>query len=638
MRRRLWPALALVFVAVSTPRAQDAITSKQRIADLEQLAALYAKNYAPYEWKRDALGFDLLRLTPWLQRIHHADDLDFQEALIEYVASLNDAHDLIAFPTTYGASLGITVDIYDGKVLIDSINRLLLPVAQFPFNVGDELMTVDGTPVHALIASFRKYAIAANQRSTDRIAASRIVSRSQQIMPHTSDLPDDAILAIRNGNTGTTAVFSVPWRKSGIPLDSQGPVPSPRRGNGQIFLPPAPLGLVSPAGDEPAPQIFKAVETAPADNTLPAYMEPIHPLLNASVSKDYFAVLGIGSRAPIYAPPPGFVQRLGTQAAHFFYSGTYISGGVRIGLIRIPSMSPPNVATALTQLDDEIRFFNLNVDALVVDVTRNPGGLVSFVESISQRFIPTSFTTTGFQIRATGAWLFSFAAMLSSARANPTTPPDVLANLENNFNEVRRAFDENRGLSNPVSLNPTGSLTLTSVPHAFTGPADCARRRILGVGRRCVCRDHAGQQPRAAARHADDGRRRQRGQLLGSRLHRERHPGHGVIDAPGPADLHQGPSTCSLHREHRRTSGDRCRLHDASESDDGWSAIRRCVHAGNRAARADGTVDGALRPWTANSHRNPAPGRMCTSILGGGIFFDREDGSNQVAAGGTAVL
>jgi len=470
MRRRLWPALALVFVAISTPRAQDAITSKQRIADLEQLAALYAKNYAPYEWKRDALGFDLLRLTPWLQRIHHADDRDFQEALIEYVASLNDAHDLIAFPTTYGASLGFTVDIYDGKVLIDSINRLLLPIAQFPFNVGDELMTVDGTPVHALIASFRKYAIAANQRSTDRIAASRIVSRSQQIMPHTSDLPDDAILAIRNGNTGTTAVFSVPWRKSGIPLDSQGPVPSPRRGNGQIFLPPAPLGLVSPAGDEAAPQIFKAVETGPADNTLPAYMEPIHPLLNASVSKDYFAVLGIGSRAPIYAPPPGFVQRLGTQAAHFFFSGTYISGGVRIGLIRIPSMSPPNVATALTQLDDEIRFFNLNVDALVVDVTRNPGGLVSFVESISQRFIPTSLTTTGFQIRATGAWLFSFAAMLSSARANPATPPDVLANLENNFNEVRRAFDENRGLSNPVSLNPTGSLTLTSVPHAFRGP------------------------------------------------------------------------------------------------------------------------------------------------------------------------
>jgi hypothetical protein len=93
-------ALFLLTLSVTTARAQDAMTRNQRAADLTQLANFYAKNYAPYEWKRDALGFDLLRLTPWLQRIHHSDDLDFQEALIEYVASLNDAHDLIAFPTT----------------------------------------------------------------------------------------------------------------------------------------------------------------------------------------------------------------------------------------------------------------------------------------------------------------------------------------------------------------------------------------------------------------------------------------------------------------------------------------------------------------------------------------------------------
>src|SRR6188474_3547517 len=113
--RRFCLTLLLSIVSLTTTRAQDALTREQRISDLTQLASQYAKNYGPYEWKRDALGFDLLRLTPWLQRIHHADDLDFQEALIEYVASLNDAHDLIAFPTTYGASLGFTVDIYDGK-------------------------------------------------------------------------------------------------------------------------------------------------------------------------------------------------------------------------------------------------------------------------------------------------------------------------------------------------------------------------------------------------------------------------------------------------------------------------------------------------------------------------------------------
>ena len=470
MHRKLGLALLFVLSVLVTPHAQETLTSKQRIADLEQLAALYAKNYAPYEWKRDVIGFDLYRLTPWLQQIHHADDLDFQEALIEYVASLNDAHDVIAFPTTFFVSLGFSVDIYDGKVLIDSINRLLLPASLFPFNVGDELVSLDGTSAQALIAAFRKYAIAANQRSTDRLAASRIVSRSQQIMPHIVDLGDDARIVVRNGTTGAISTFVVPWRKSGIPVYSQGPVPSPRRGNGQIFLPSDAQSAGLTAEGASLPGILHVASGAPTDDTLPEYMTPLRDLNNVSLPKDYLAVLGVGLRAPIFAPPPGFIQRLGTQPADFFYSGTFVSGGLRIGFIRIPTMSPPSAAVALQQLDAEINYFNANVDALVVDVMRNPGGVVSFVEAISQRFIPVTFQTTGFQIRATGAWLFNFAAMLSSARSNPATPPNVLANLEQNFNEVLRAFNENRGLTSPLSLNPTGSLTLTSVAHAYRGP------------------------------------------------------------------------------------------------------------------------------------------------------------------------
>jgi hypothetical protein len=129
------------------------------------------------------------------------------------------------------------VDIYDGKVLIDSINLLALPIVQFPFVVGDELVSVDGTPVQTLIESFRKYAIAANQRSTDRIAAIRLVSRSQQI-------------------------FLTP--------------------NGQG------IGQLSGQGGL-SPAVFGVGNTVAADNTLPAYMEPLHSLLDASVPKDYYS-------------------------------------------------------------------------------------------------------------------------------------------------------------------------------------------------------------------------------------------------------------------------------------------------------------------------------------------------------------
>jgi hypothetical protein len=415
------------------------------------------------------IGFDLLRLTPWLQRVHHSDDLDFEEALIEYVASLNDAHDYIAFPTTFSAALPFSVDIYDGKVLIESINRSLLPLTQYPFDIGDELVSMDGRPVEDLIASFRKYAIAANPRSTDRTAASRLVSRSQQIMPHIADLADTATIVVRMESTNQTGIYTVPWRKIGIPVTSQGPVPSPVRGNGRIFLSTDDQGFTTGAAGGGGGSLFRIADLGTADDTLPRYMDPVRPLLNASVSPDYYSVMGIGSRFPYYTLPPGFVVRLGTSSSHFFFSGTYVSNGVRIGFIRIPSMSPPSSATALQQLDAEIAYFNANTDALVVDATRNPGGSVAFVEALAQRFIPAPFRIIGFEIRATGAWMYSFAAQLTSAKLSGA-PPDIIQNLENNFNEVSNAFNENRGRSAPVSLNSTGSLTLQPAAVAYTKP------------------------------------------------------------------------------------------------------------------------------------------------------------------------
>ena len=479
--RRMSLAVLFLSLAASAVHAQQTLTYDQRISDLTQLASQYAKNYGPYEWKRDVLGFDLLRLTPWLQRIHHSDDLDFQEALIEYVASLNDAHDIIGFPTTFSASLGITVDIYDGKVLIDSVNRLVLPMAQFPFGIGDELVSLDGRPVQELIQSFRKYAIAANQRSTDRVAASRMVSRSQQIMPHLPELGPTAAVVVRLAATGVASTYTIPWIKNGIPVLSQGPVPSPLRGNGRLTLSTDGQDITAglPGAAAATAAVFKVADAGPSDDTLPAYMDPIRPLLNASVPKDYYTVLGIGSRFPVFAPPPGFMD-LNTPCPTcivrpgeplFFLFGTFTTtSGVRVGFVRIPSMSPPSSAIAFAQFDRAMAFFGPNTDALVVDVMRNPGGLVSFVEGIAQRLIPTTFNTIGFEIRATGAWLFSFAAQLLNARFNPATPPAVLANLEANLNEVQSAFNENRGRSAPVSLNSTGSLQLQPVTGAYAKP------------------------------------------------------------------------------------------------------------------------------------------------------------------------
>ena len=50
------------------------MTTDQKINDFLNLSGLYAKNYAPYEWKRDVFGFDLMEAGPWLDRVRASRD------------------------------------------------------------------------------------------------------------------------------------------------------------------------------------------------------------------------------------------------------------------------------------------------------------------------------------------------------------------------------------------------------------------------------------------------------------------------------------------------------------------------------------------------------------------------------------
>jgi C-terminal processing protease CtpA/Prc len=191
--------------------------------------------------------------------------------------------------------------------------------------------------------------------------------------------------------------------------------------------------------------------------------------LNSRVPETITGILGHGSRSPIYSRPAGFVTRLGTQSSHFFFSGTYVSNGVRIGLLRIPSESPSSTTVALQQLNQEIAFFNTNTDVLVVDITRNPGGILTTAEAFAQRLIPNTFRTVGFEFRASALEVFLFAQRLTLAQ-NSGAPPDIIQNLQNNFNEVLRAYNEERGRTAPLPINSRGSFELAPAPVAYTKP------------------------------------------------------------------------------------------------------------------------------------------------------------------------
>jgi hypothetical protein len=396
--------LTLVLGIATAVTATAELTVDQRVHDFTNLASTYAKRYAPYEWKRQAVGFDLYDIASWLTRVRAAkDDLEFLEICAEYVARLDDTHSSFSSGSTFAASLGISLDIYDGKVLIETINRAVLPVSQYPFQMGDELVSVDGKPVEQLITEFSRFRRLGHSVATRRAVADLISFRAQSVIPRAVELGDSAVVEVRRAS-GDLETYTLPWTKTGVPVRSIGPVPAPKRA-------------------------ARAAATA----AVPDYLRELMEMRNWSlpegdhllrgttfendVEQERRYVLGLGSRFPVFRAglPSNFVQRVGNGAADFHFSGTYEARGMRIGYLRIPNFAPLNLEAAIQELEREVRFFQENTDGLVVDVMRNTGG-GCYMLDVAARLIPYEFYFFGEEIRATQGRVNGLQFAIEAAR------------------------------------------------------------------------------------------------------------------------------------------------------------------------------------------------------------------------------
>jgi len=417
--KRLIAVLLLAFPAAAQ------MNPDQRAFEFQALVASLNKNYAPYEWKRELFGFDMLNIKPWLERIRNAkDDLDYFDITAEYMSSLGDTHTSYRIPSNYFASTGLHVDIYEGKAIIDNIVRTTLPAAQYPFAIGDELLAVDGKSAAELIEFYKKYSYAGNDSAASRAAALRLVSRGQSAIPRAHEIGDTVKLLIRR-QSGAEEEFTVPWIKTGQPLLKSGPVPSPVK-----------------TDRRPA----RSIE----EEAAPEYMQPLLRLQQEFVDTDEAQdVLNYGSLVQVWAWPA--VSGYTVRPSAYFRVGTFLADGLRVGYIRFPNFSPASTAGALAELDTHIQFFNANTDGLVIDVMRNNGGSACYNEEVQRRFIPYMFRGLGRELRATRTWLNQFSFAYESAKA-ANADTWVIQLYTKLLDEMKVAFAENRARTGPVPI------------------------------------------------------------------------------------------------------------------------------------------------------------------------------------------
>jgi len=418
--------------------ASAALTVEQRLHDFQQLAAAYNKNYVPANWKIEAVGVNLFDLRPWNERARAAkNDLEYLDVCVKYVASLQDGHSSFRMGSAFQIYLLIFVDLYDGKFLIESVDRRLYPEARFPFGIGDELVSIDGRTAMDVAREVNLNANYANARANLRLAANYLLFRPQSVFPLAPLAAETVTIEVRRAETGAVESYTIPWT---------------RVNDAVLEIPALPNLSVSSNGPE-TPDVPEArIESA---------VVQIERRQVRDGDLERAAFIGQGARTPYYALPTGFTRRRGT-GADVTFSGVYQSNGSRIGLIRIPSWSQGTAAAKnalFREIEGEVAFMQTNTDGLVVDVTRNDGGTCSG-DTLS-RFMRERIKVYQTLYLPTSGLIRSYESLLRSATL--FSEPWVVETYRFMLTAIQDAAKGTRSLTGPLPVCESFELTSGAV-------------------------------------------------------------------------------------------------------------------------------------------------------------------------------
>ncbi len=454
------------------------LTPQQKTSDFMQLAALYDINYAPYELKIQLYNFDLLKIQPWLAEVAQTtNDVQFYDVCVRYVASLQDSHDEFTILSDYDAWLHFDGDLYDGKFLIDYIDSSYLPASTFTFNIGDQLISLDGVAVADMLTQYAPYSVngSANPVSRARLAAGTITERYQSWYPLAS-VGASATIVVQHQD-GTMDTYTIPWDVQGTLVTTAGIFPTPMsKASADVRRERAAqrAGLnmnVHRRGTQPYqgtrpvnPWLRGGVDRSfipiATDNTPdpepPAYMAPLTTLTTMKAASPAFALNSSGlfpfdSPYPVFNPPTGFKLRLGARSTDEFLSGTFPAGTGTMGFIRIPTFAPTSTNAAVAQFANEIQYFQANTDGLVIDIMANGGGSGCYAQTLASYLIPFTFQGLTQQIVANLTWQVSFDGARVNA-INSGAPAWVAQLYSVYLTAIQQALTSKRAMTGALPL------------------------------------------------------------------------------------------------------------------------------------------------------------------------------------------
>lgn len=361
MRIRL-ALLGFVFIPLLV--TASSLTQMQKSRDFDQICSIVETSYGPLQYKDQWLGVSIRDLQDRYRKtlLETTTNHDFYYGLVKFFAEFRDSHTSMSIPTTHRSFLGFTTDLVEGKVVIDSVNRQYLPAAIFPYDRGDEIVSLDGKPIADVLSELGQYIGAGYQSTKQRYAAMAVSSRAGSRVPVATG---PTIVAIRPRATPNVVRRSaLNWIETGSPLDEASLPRALPRAN----LPPISVSV----------------------------RETINELLPFQGESSYVCSGATREKIPADAT-------ILTKSPFVAYYHPTPKG--KIGYLRIPhylSLSQgENPVSMFAEYAKAIMQLEKETVGLIIDQDHNCGGEVAQVENLIRLFMPKPFPGLQFRTRAT---------------------------------------------------------------------------------------------------------------------------------------------------------------------------------------------------------------------------------------------
>jgi hypothetical protein len=355
---RCFTHLSLVFfslssIVVSAESSLDFYTKERMVQEIDVLKNIAQVRYAPQQWKELCYGWKLkdaaakAKERVWTYPVDNIPLKVFQRIVSDFFLSFKDYHTRVFFYSTEEARLPLHIKGIGRRYFVAYLNEQKLPATAL-LQVGDEVVSFDGIPIHTYVKQLKDNELASIQPFTDAALAEIVLTNRSGMYGH--HVPKgSALLTLRSHTTHALYDAELAWQYSPEELERQ------------------PLPAAIAAMEEPT--FTNAFQSIFNPSMLTLYSQ-IQSLAEATYNPNTYMMGGRYS----YTPTLGKVLWESPEHLPFHAYLFEMANGVKAGYVRLPhyQLKVKDVAN----FGILINFFEQHTQALVIDQLNNPGGSV----------------------------------------------------------------------------------------------------------------------------------------------------------------------------------------------------------------------------------------------------------------------